>query len=1116
MDMLPPQAPPADVTHTNQSAFDAIQRMGELQRWIAGQRQALPEPPGDLEGRDGFLARLDAFWEARVEPAPGAASIPRRQAFASRLAQAARDDAALRDNDGTLSGEAAALVRAVAQQVPGTPLPAHLHARELLIGELPYAGALVLQDDRHAGRVLLFTVEGGWQAFDSMAILYRDVEWRMRALLAQDDELPGASADDTGKVIDTHFLAARAIDGDVFDTVMRRLVARVRERVVDAFELSIGEDDLSDRLHDALALDAVLDAHSIVRQRDLALAARLEEERLAPLPASVRRDWRQAAEGYRDHWRVVQEDALAAPPSLATFTENLLGAELTRLGIRATPAELYVRLTRKVPDHPLGNLVSGFPTEDFSLAELAYRNVAPAATEALAVVRPDGTPRSDVSAETLRGMIRGLDLSQRYARHIDATFGDSPAGRARRAAVVGLHRAAMRFEAQEARIASYHAFDDAARHASATNTAPFVYHRRERGFAWVNAVLDHPAPAGRARIDGHEIVVRQLTYQGAPLTGVFVIGARQPQAVPNIVLYTPDAPDGRVFREFRDRDELDRRFLRNRRFETYLLDRLPEAFAEVGPQGRRRFRIVRLNGDRSLGWVFGSDSCQDCTELGARFEEREVTTSFLDVAYDGILDLARENARQLARTTSAANRQAAFDALKWTRTPQLLVEEFIAGAIRSVPRAAQASWRFYDSVKAGESTEAFLAFVDGYTSALNVLPLYTQMSRLAGASVRASAGSRTLVPTRRALPEPGTLFDDRYLARGIVLPPGDAPATGVHVIGGRHVIGQGGKAYHVKYDADLLGWRLARPGAPDAHFTGPAIERLPSGQWHFRRVGLRGGGNLPGRHAYQAMPERPLDILSDNELLNPEIAALTLNQREAVVAQLRKVLSPNKFRRTMKNMLGHEPNPGALSAPERQAWTLSIIEGRLTPKDAPLKTLPPLPTASGIRPPNVSSVAAEEWPNHVYAYLPEPIAPHGTEVATVSLQSLRVSDRQLIRGIPVTTLPPDTPVASLPSHLATWLPRRIETAGGTLGSATGGWVRIDLHRLRPGAGAIGGRTYRPTARPDSTVDPHFIIETPAFRLHKLHDHAFVLHGGQALGSGRLTRFFGDEFEVSAP
>jgi hypothetical protein len=216
----------------------------------------------------------------------------------------------------------------------------------------------------------------------------------------------------------------------------------------------------------------------------------------------------------------------------------------------------------------------------------------------------------------------------------------------------------------------------------------------------------------------------------------------------------------------------------------------------------------------------------------------------------------------------------------------------------------------------------------------------------------------------------------------------------------------------VRFDADIAAWRLTRPGAPDPR--GPAIQRLPDGQWHFRNVGLRGGGNLPGRHAYETLPEAVRDAA-----------------------------------------------------------------------------------------PRLEVVPDHWWPDHVYAYLPGQITEHGTGVASVTLQQLRVS-RNFTTGIPVTTLPPETPLSALPTIAVPWLR---DTTGAipeaTVGSASGHWIRINLSKL--------------SLRNSSAK----VSKTPAnrpYRLYQVGDQAYVLRPTERgarqpdAATVKSVRFFGDEFE----
>lgn len=922
--MVPPQAPPAHTTHANQAAFDRLQRMEAIQTWLAEQQEVLPEAPLSRAERDTFLATFDAFWEAGVAAESGQPAIPRRQALARHLARAMRDDASLRRDDGTLLDADAALVTGVALHTVG-PLSSHSRAWELLFGTTPYAGALVVQDARDGGRVLLFTVEAGWQAFDSLGILYRDVELELRAQLAQRDELPGIGLNDSEAVLGTHFLATRAIDtGSVAEVLTLRLVARLRERIADAFDLAATDSELHDRLHDARNLHALLDTHAIVRQRDLALTAQLETERLNAMPAPVREDWKRSADDYRNTWRLEADTVSATMPSMAAFAEQKLGEALRKQGIDAAPRNLYLRLTRMVAHQPIATLISGFPTEDLSLLELAYRNVSNLSTERLQVIHADGSARDDIPAETLRTIVRELDLPAAYTRHLEDTFRDSPEGHRQRATAGRLLRARMRFEAANARLYYY----DPREPASFVRGDPLY-----RGFHWVQAVLDHPAPAHRARVEGHAIAAYQFTYKGTPLAGVFLFAPRQKSSGDSVVLYTPDAPDGRTFRQMSRRD-LKRDIFLKKSFKTYLLDRLPAAFAEVDAYGRRRFKIPRVNGDRSVGWVFnfsGSD-CRDCNELDEDFEEREVTGSFLDAAYDTVVDLAKRNAEEWARSTTAADWNGGTDAVFGWNIAFNVVKEFIVGAVRGTFNTAQASWRFYDHVKAGENTAAFLTFVEGYTSGItSVLPIYSQVPRVVGASVRAAAGSRALASRQRALPAPETLFEKQYLAHDMTLA-GREPASGVHAVAGQHYIQQGGKTYHVKWDAAFDTWRLAREHATVASNTGPAIERLADGQWVRSRVGLRGG--MQSDDFAEAF--LLANALLDQTRMSPELQALTQFQRSVVAAHVRNRLPFEEALHVIRHKGGVIAS--TLTTRQRLVWENALIVGR--------QAVPPAPPAS--------------------------------------------------------------------------------------------------------------------------------------------------------------------------
>ncbi len=69
------------------------------------------------------------------------------------------------------------------------------------------------------------------------------------------------------------------------------------------------------------------------------------------------------------------------------------------------------------------------------------------------------------------------------------------------------------------------------------------------GLNLVLAALDNPTPDRRAKVNGHEVVVRQLQWDDSVLKSIVAFGVRSVASRPSLTLYTPDAPDGKAFRD---------------------------------------------------------------------------------------------------------------------------------------------------------------------------------------------------------------------------------------------------------------------------------------------------------------------------------------------------------------------------------------------------------------------------------------------------------------------------------------------------------------------------------------------------------------------------------------
>ena len=120
-----------------------------------------------------------------------------------------------------------------------------------------------------------------------------------------------------------------------------------------------------------------------------------------------------------------------------------------------------------------------------------------------------------------------------------------------------------------------------------------------------------------------------------------------------MVLYTPEAPDGLAFREFRDPDAMREGFLLDRRFEPYLLRRLPARFSTLDDHGLPRFEVSYTL--RTVQWTFGGSACGFCTVLEEPFTYREVSGNIADATYDAAIALTENDTAHFTRSTAQAD-----------------------------------------------------------------------------------------------------------------------------------------------------------------------------------------------------------------------------------------------------------------------------------------------------------------------------------------------------------------------------------------------------------------------------------------------------------------------------
>ena len=1014
MDTMPPQAPPALSQSPYQAATDAFDRLVGLQAWLATQTAALPALPDTLDHAaiGPYRSALDAFWLA--SPAEDPAGASRRATLAAHLATAALDLALLGHADGTFDDDALALTRDL--QTATGALPTHLAVREPLFGDTPYAGVLLLQDRRTPGRVLLFSTQRGWETFPRLDDAHAALEQRARRALAAQPDLPGIARQHLAHLGPDPFVTSRPLAAPPFETLVARLIAVQGDKLTQAgFEFALARDGqardavLADTVVDALRLDRAVDVTALLAVRHGTLMEAFNAQRLARVPAPVAQHWRDAEDAYRTTLDAIttREDqaGLTAPPSLTDYAIATLGERLRALGVTHDPADIQVRIDRNADPaarlESLQALFQGHAPVHIRLLDLAYQNLAAFDPVRLSAQAGDGTPLPALDDAALRRLVRDLDLATRYPALIQTTFHTGPDAPLRREHAASLQRAHMGLLAAEARLSYY--LDDAPR--------SFRTDRAERGFRWVQAALDAPDPAHRARVEGHEVVVRQVTYRGTPVRDLLVFGVRNPASVPSIVIYTPDAPDGITFREFDDRAEAGRRLLYHPAFREYLLDRLPADEARVLPNGSAR----AFAGDHLAHWVLGTSDTSAYTRTDVRFEERDLDGDFLLAAYQADVQLGLRNVQILTR--SAQQAQWAWLVERFSSPlSQRILHDVLQGVLTAPARAAQAAWRVYDNVKAGDHAQAVVDFADFYNASLAAA---APVQALGSAPLaRAILGARVrfagrLVEARPAV-QPAVVFEPSYLAKGVrkTSPPND---QGIFTLQGRSYIEHHGQLYGVRHDPHIGTWRLSRPGGNPA-FRGPAIHRARDGSWAYNPIGLRGGS---GRGA-PAAQGRQADIF--NEYLDEfERTFPDPFERDLIRTQMRRELTENVPAINVTAAQRLRWNEATARAYARNRALAETQPAHPGPNISHDMIVPRIPTPTWI-PAGYRLTTLAEVPDELWYYGSKPFknsslerpraaGNHGFDPYWANIRTERVDGR--MSGLRLTTVPPTAPIEEI-------------------------------------------------------------------------------------------------------
>lgn len=298
-----------------------------------------------------------------------------------------------------------------------------------------------------------------------------------------------------------------------------------------------------------------------------------------------------------------------------------------------------------------------------------------------------GQPITALTRSYIYDLVRALDVGEGYSTFVKSTLQTSAQGRWYAKRYAQVMQTQMRLDALEAKMAGDFLED---------GTSPAG--QEDRGYKWVRSVLDHPVDdENRARVEGHQIQVQKLRVNGIQLDGLLVIGVASSEAVSAVVVYTPQAPDGRCIRELNSLEEL-RPILLDPVYRNYL----------TGMAALKDQRDVR--------------NALDINWRTLIIDTRPHSGNFLEAAYEARINRVIEKVDEQTNTTSEVNWESAWDIIRiageaaLTFTPYRIALPI--AALRSVYAVAQG---LRDAAE-GDAREAESYFFEAALLLLDMIP----------------------------------------------------------------------------------------------------------------------------------------------------------------------------------------------------------------------------------------------------------------------------------------------------------------------------------------------------------------------------------------------------------
>ena len=707
----------------------------------------------------------------------------------------------------------------------------------------------------NAGVVVLYTPSGGLQGFSSLQTLQAELERRWRAVTEFESMLELTSSADLPRIMAlengpqaTLELFFSEIKESVFehwfkvhDEQRQQNLIHILSHAATANGAELEGElahviDYAHRFRQASAFSARVHKHLSKKTRDWLVKANSED----------RARWLEAAEKYKTQSLLANEDGEPSPHQfgdkaflLRYAREHIQQHIQLEYGIHIDPDTLFITTTAAEAGSGPVIPVSGFTSSSYTsvnslsrtgpsinmvstsrtMTQLSLENVSKfdvdyALTARISTGSATGPRSTQLSASQVKNIIRTVNIGDNYQAFLQDKLIDSPRAVSRRETAMQLMIAQMRMDALEAKISK-----------------DFSPDRLDRGYRWVEAVLDKAQQLKPvAEVEGHTITVYQLLIDGATVRGVLIIGtpalapeaswssfewsSQHPQfSVSSLVVYTPEAPDGKRFREFENRAHFANKFLHDAAFAEYLSGRV-----SMGHQTR----VSQL------------------LRQGLRAPDVKLLVIADNFIEQGCIAQARHaiaNADALSNSTSEVNELTVWNSIEMAVDIVTFALPLKATMPIALGRSLLSLWNGFDALKRDSQLEAlrhFLGMVAHWVDASVDLGVAVIKLPNTGVVTSPPALDPKLAYTK-ALTDLTLRTDGAYA--GVYE---KVPKQGGY---SQYFIQQEKHWYQLKYDKDRLVWRVIDMRRPQAWYRSP-ISKDSEGIWRVStpELSLLGGG----------------------------------------------------------------------------------------------------------------------------------------------------------------------------------------------------------------------------------------------------------------------------------